>query len=88
MDMILLVLIAIIGFTYFGQNVPNVFKDNKQLLLGVLVGVLLQKYTGELVEGNSFFHKLGCNTLFYGAPGCPGYDPIQCTNHNNASCPK
>ena len=85
MNMILLVLIAIIGFTYFGQNVPNVFKDNKQLLLGELVGVLLQKYTGELVEGLS---KDSAWCQIYSFPGCAGFDPIPCTNHYNASCPK
>ena len=85
MDMILLVLIAIIGFTYFGQNVPNIFKGNKQLLLGVLVGVLLQKYTGELVEGLSPNSKW-CRYL--SLPGCPTFDDLPCQQHGDPTCPK
>ena len=85
MNMILLVLIAIIGFTYFGQNVPNVFKDNKQLLLGVLVGVLLQIYTGELVEGLSNDSKW-CQ--LYSFPGCDGFRDVTCQQHGDFGCPK
>ena len=50
MNRLLLALIALVAFTYFGgQNVPKVLKDNKQMLLGVFVGVLLQQFMG--VEG-------------------------------------
>jgi len=50
MNRLLLALVALVAFTYFGgQNVPKVLKDNKQMLLGVFVGVLLQQFMG--VEG-------------------------------------
>ena len=52
MNMVSLVLVAIVAFTYFGgQNVPKVLKDNKQMILGVFVGVLLHQFMGIGVEG-------------------------------------
>ena len=52
MNMMSLVLVAIVAFTYFGgQNVPKVLKDNKQMILGVFVGVLLHQFMGVGVEG-------------------------------------
>ena len=52
MNMVSLVLVAIVAFTYFGgQNVPKVLKDNKQMILGVFVGVLLHQFMGVGVEG-------------------------------------
>ena len=51
MNRLLLALVALVAFTYFGgQNVPKVLKDNKQMLLGIFIGVLLQQFMG--VEGN------------------------------------
>lgn len=48
----LLVLIALVAFTYFGdKRVPKILKDNKQIILGVLVGVLLQHVLKDRVEG-------------------------------------
>ena len=53
MNMISLLLVAVVAFTYFGgQNVPKVLKDNKQMVLGVFVGVLLHQFMGVGVEGN------------------------------------
>ena len=52
MNMMSMVLVALVAFTYFGgQNVPKVLKDNKQMLLGVFVGVLLHQFMGIGVEG-------------------------------------
>ena len=52
MNMMSLVLVVVVAFTYFGgQNVPKVLKDNKQMLLGVFVGVLLHQFMGVGVEG-------------------------------------
>ena len=48
----LLVLIALVAFTYFGdKRVPKILKDNKQIILGVLVGVLLHHVLKDRVEG-------------------------------------
>ena len=50
-----LLLVAVVAFTYFGgQNVPKVLKDNKQVVLGVFVGVLLHQFMGIGVEGGEF----------------------------------
>ena len=47
-----LLLVAVVAFTYFGgQNVPKVLKDNKQMVLGVFVGVLLHQFMGVSIEG-------------------------------------
>ena len=52
MNMMSMVLVALVAFTYFGgQNVPKVLKDNKQMLLGVFVGVLLHQFMGIGIEG-------------------------------------
>jgi len=52
MNMMSLFLVAIVAFTYFGgQNVPKVLKDNKQMVLGVFVGVLLHQFMGVSIEG-------------------------------------
>jgi hypothetical protein len=55
MNMMSLLLVAVVAFTYFGgQNVPKVLKDNKQMVLGVFVGVLLHQFMGIGVEGGNF----------------------------------
>ena len=55
MNMMSLLLVAVVAFTYFGgQNVPKVLKDNKQMVLGVFVGVLLHQFMGIGVEGGDF----------------------------------
>jgi len=47
-----LILIVLVAFTYFGgKRVPKILKDNKQILLGVFVGVLLHSLMGNSVEG-------------------------------------
>jgi len=51
MDM-LMVLIALVAFTYFGgQSVPKILRDNKQILLGVLLGFFLQQFMEDRTEG-------------------------------------
>jgi hypothetical protein len=55
MNMMSLALVAVVAFTYFGgQNVPKVLKDNKQMLLGVFVGVLAGQFLGLKIEGLSW----------------------------------
>mgnify|MGYP006134058985 CR=1 FL=1 len=52
MNMISMVLVALVAFTYFGgKNVPKVLKDNKQMVLGFSVGVLLQQFMDVGIEG-------------------------------------
>ena len=71
MNMVSLVLVAIVAFTYFGgQNVPKVLKDNKQMILGVFVGVLLHQFMGIGVEGS------GCEQCLVGDPDAQGDCPF------------
>ena len=54
MNMIMLLVVAAVVFAYYGGNIcPKVLKDNKQILLGVLVGLLLGSYFGVRIEGFS-----------------------------------
>ena len=47
-----MIVIALLAFTYFGgQHVPKVLKDNKQILLGVAVGLVLNMFMGVGIEG-------------------------------------
>lgn len=52
MNQLFIVIVALVAFTYFGgSNVPNVLKNNKQVLLGVLIGLVLGSFFGVSVEG-------------------------------------
>lgn len=51
--MIILVLLVILGYTYFGgPKVPKILKDYKEMLLGVFVGILLHQFFGVGIENN------------------------------------
>ena len=42
-------------------------------------------------RSNPLFEGLSKDSAWcqiYSFPGCAGFDPIPCTNHYNASCPK
>lgn len=50
--MIILVLVVVLGYTYFGgPKVPKILKDYKEMLLGVFVGILLHQFFGIRMEG-------------------------------------
>jgi len=53
MNQLSLVIVALVAFTYFGGSyVPSVLKSNKQMLLGVVGGLVLCSFFGmRLVEG-------------------------------------
>ena len=52
MNNLLIVALAVVGFCYFGGNkCPKVLKDNKEMLLGVLVGLALCSFMGVRLEG-------------------------------------
>ena len=88
MNMISMVLVALVAFTYFGgKNVPKVLKDNKQMVLGFSVGVLLQQFMdvgieGLVIDSNGLDHTTNvaleqqaadCSGFFSGltTTGCP-----------------
>tara|TARA_B110000902_G_C13791372_1_gene392221 strand:+ start:26 stop:496 length:471 start_codon:yes stop_codon:yes gene_type:complete len=52
MNMLMLVLVALVALCYFGGNkCPKALKDNKEMLLGVLVGLALCSFMGLRLEG-------------------------------------
>ena len=52
MNMLMLVVVALVALCYFGGNkCPKVLKDNKEMLLGVLVGLALCSFMGLRLEG-------------------------------------
>jgi len=68
MNTLLIVLVAVVGFCYFGENkCPKVLKDNKEMLLGVLVGLALCSFMSVNLEGISESTK-------YAFPDCPSKD--------------
>lgn len=45
MNQLLLIIIILVLFTWFGgTNVPNILKDNKNMLLGIAVGIMISSY--------------------------------------------
>ena len=52
MNQFTLLVIILVVFTYYGgSNVPKVLKDNKEILLGVVGGLVLCSFTGMRLEG-------------------------------------
>jgi hypothetical protein len=52
MNQLMLLVVALALFVYFGgSNVPSVLKQNKELLLGVVVGLVLCSFMGLRLEG-------------------------------------
>ena len=54
MNTLLILIVIVVAFSYYGgKNVPSLLRNNKEMLLGVLVGFCLHILTGYLVEGNN-----------------------------------
>ena len=52
MNTLMLVIVAVVAFVYFGgSNVPSVLRKNKELLLGVVIGLFLCSFMGLRLEG-------------------------------------
>ena len=52
MNQFTLLVIILVVFTYYGgSNVPKILRDNKELLLGVVVGLVLCSFLGMRLEG-------------------------------------
>lgn len=51
MNILLIILVAVVGFCYFGNKCPKVLKENKEMLLGVLVGLTLCSFKDVNQEG-------------------------------------
>lgn len=53
MNTLLILIVIVVAFSYYGgKNVPSLLRNNKDILLGVLVGCCLCFFTGNLIEGN------------------------------------
>ena len=63
MNQLLVFITVLVAFVYFGgSNVPKVLKDNKQMLLGFVGGVVLYSSMGMRVEGLTDRQKESCST--------------------------
>ena len=52
MNQFTLLVVILVVFTYYGgSNVPKILRDNKELLLGVVVGLVLCSFLGMRLEG-------------------------------------
>ena len=52
MNQLILVVVALVALCYFGGNYcPAVLKNNKKMLLGVVVGLVLCSFFGMRLEG-------------------------------------
>ena len=62
--MIMLLIVAAVVFAYYGgASCPKVLKDNKQMLLGVVVGLFLVNFmNGNNIEGFGASDLLNCQT--------------------------
>ena len=69
MNQVLLFITVLVIFVYFGgSNVPKVLRDNKQMLLGVIVGLFLCNSMGLRLEG--FDTQQQCEDAGCGADPC------------------
>ena len=54
MNTLLILIVIVVAFSYYGgKNVPSLLINNKEMLLGVLVGYCLHFFTGDLIEGKN-----------------------------------
>lgn len=68
--MIMLLVVAAVVFAYYGgASCPKVLKDNKQILLGVVVGLLLGSFFDVRIEG---FSTIGGESLDEKYPSVDG----------------
>jgi len=49
--MITVLIVALVLGAYYYPSAPKMLKDNKQMLLGVFVGLLMGQYLGVKIEG-------------------------------------
>ena len=88
MNIFLIIVVAVVGFCYFNDKFcPSVLKKNKELLLGVIVGVALCSFMGVNIEGVTSpqspspgaSHCLGVNDIILN-PEVPDTNMLQATS--------
>lgn len=59
MNMMLMLMIALVAFAYYGgASCPKMLKDNKEMLLGVIVGLFVGKHFSMKIEGMMGFDEM------------------------------
>lgn len=89
MNNFLIFLVAVVGFCYFGENkCPKVLKDNKEMLLGILVGLALCSFMGLKIEGlcSTDQECPSGEVCIHGRGGGSCVHPVDPVCHSNAEC--
>ena len=74
--MLMLVVVALVALCYFGGNYcPTVLKKNKEMLLGVVGGLVLSSFFGMRLEGLVSGLVPDCNQV---PEGSGGFAPESC----------
>ena len=63
MNMIMLLILVLVLCAYFLPSSPKILKENKQILLGIVIGLILCFFKGDLVEGYWLYSANGCTQL-------------------------
>ena len=99
MNMITVLIVALVLGAYFYPDCPKMLKDNKQMLLGVFVGLLGGQYLGVKIEGMMYvekdtgtvIHKKNCDGsgAWFGIddndPKSPGHGELLCLDANGST---
>ena len=84
MNQLLLFITVLVIFVYFGgSNVPKVLRDNKQIFLGVIVGLFLCNSMGLRLEG--FANQQQCEDAGCGADPCGKWQALNDDCSSNIS---
>jgi len=64
MNTLLILIVVVVVFSYYGgKNAPSLLRNNKEILLGVLVGYCLHFFTGDLIEGHNHYPDVHATDL-------------------------
>ena len=96
--MITVLIVALVLCAYFYPDCPKMLKDNKQMLLGVFVGLLGGQYLGVKIEGmrsaekdtGTVIHKKKCpgSTAWFGVDESindPSHGKLLCVGENGST---
>ena len=87
MNQLMLVALAVVAFCYFGgNNCPSVLRQNKEMLLGVLVGLVLCSFMGMRLEGLIMNTKC-CENIDHSAENMSGKVAPVLSSDGCVSCP-
>jgi hypothetical protein len=85
MNPLMLLVVALVIFVYFGgKNVPSVLRQNKEMLLGVVIGLVLCSFMGMRLEG--FTLTDANDAIQFQGTCCNLYDGTFKTNSGYPGC--